>query len=113
MAVTPDQITAWANGIGLARCVGEEFVQQFGRLPNSIPELEQWGDSTGRRASGNWTCLGSGGGTGPTPIPPGTPPGGIPGIGGGGDMFGQITAFVKANPIPSAIVAYLLFFRRR
>ncbi len=110
MAVSPEQIAAWARGIGLAQCVGEEFVQQFGRLPNSEDDLNSWGNSTGRRSStGSWTCKGSAPAPGPGPAPGPTP--GLPG--GSGDIFGQIISLVKANPIPAAVVGYLLLSRRR
>lgn len=57
---TASQIATWSANIGIQEtCVGHAFVKQFGRLPNSIAELDTWGDSTGRHnaASGAWSCL--------------------------------------------------------
>lgn len=118
--VTPEQIDAWARGIGLPRCVGEEFVAQYSRLPQSIPELENWGNSTGRRnpSTGVWTCKGIIAVPPTPPPPPATtpPPAATPsgnGTNGGtgpGTGFDPI-AWVKANPIPAAIIAFLLLRR--
>lgn len=54
---TPDQIAAWARGIGLPQCLGEEFVAQYGRLPQTLDEFVGWGNRTGHRHSdGTWSC---------------------------------------------------------
>ncbi|MBI4424349.1 MAG: hypothetical protein HY554_11505 [Elusimicrobia bacterium] len=48
----------WTRNMGIHACVGDAFCAQFGRLPQSLPELEQWGNGTGRRNARNkeWTC---------------------------------------------------------
>ncbi len=54
---TEAEIWGWANAVGVPTCVGDEFVGAYGRLPQSIPELVNWGDSVGIRDpnSGNWS----------------------------------------------------------
>src|SRR5262245_26203151 len=69
-------IETWARGIVLPTCVGIGFVNQNGYLPRNIPELESWGNATGRRnpATGAWTCRAEDGALRATPTgSPGTP----------------------------------------
>jgi hypothetical protein len=58
MAVPMSDIDTWARGIVLPTCVGIGFVNTNGYLPRNIPELEGWGNATGRRnpSTGAWTC---------------------------------------------------------
>ena len=101
--VTQAQATSWAANLSIAECVGREFVEGYGRLPQSIPEINEWGSRTGRQqGDGSWMCFGpgsgitqgNGGGDGkpfypgethpvsastppsPSPLPPGEPPSG-------------------------------------
>lgn len=101
---TQAEIVIWAKGIGLSTCIGTEFNAQFGRLPNTLPELVNWGNSTGRRnqADGTWSCKGTGGG------------GGDGGGGGTSDIIQQITDFIKENPllVGGALVVLLLLKRK-
>ncbi|MDE2097975.1 MAG: hypothetical protein KGL39_12050 [Patescibacteria group bacterium] len=51
------QIQQWANGIGLNVCIGQDFAAAYGRLPNSLDELNTWGMSSGHRhGDGSWSC---------------------------------------------------------
>lgn len=117
MGCSEQEKTAWANGIGLAKCIADEFCAQYGRLPASIAELDSWGNSTGRRTAAGWVCLGTsppaGNGT-PVPGTPSIPTPSTPTIPGtGGDIFNQALAWAKANPIPTAVIALFLIFRKR
>ena len=56
--VSNEQIQAWANGLQLPRCIGDDFVGEHGRLPESTAELCAWANTTGRRTpDGQWHCL--------------------------------------------------------
>lgn len=107
-------ITQWANNIGLPVCVGELFVAENGRLPATLPELVNWGNTTGRRnpTTQVWNC---GPRTGGATLPGGTVT--RPGTGGiGGDLGGivqQVTGLIQQYPIPAAVVGFLLLRRRR
>lgn len=93
MACDAASVHAWAVGIGLPDCIGQEFCNQFGHLPASISELDNWGSSTGRKTATGWACLGGGGGTTPpAQTTPGTTilPGGDSGTSG-------IYKFVETN----------------
>ena len=55
--VSQAAINQWAANIGVPACVGSLFVQQFGRLPGNVPELDSWGDGAGyHHPDGSWTC---------------------------------------------------------
>lgn len=122
---TPDEITTWAQGIGLARCVGQEFVDEHGYLPRTLDELVTWGNSTGRRnpGTGGWQCLG--GSAPPPPTGGGNPPpagGGPPMVGGNPPSVGTPSAFdlndwIQKNPLLAVggalLIGMLLFGRRR
>ncbi|MDE3075806.1 MAG: IPT/TIG domain-containing protein, partial [Chloroflexota bacterium] len=66
---TSAEVWAWSIGIGLPPCIGDEFVGDHGgRLPQTLDELNGWGNSTGLRDSGgNWHCS-------PTLAAPQSPP---------------------------------------
>ena len=50
-------IQAWAAGISLPVCVGQAFCTDHGRLPQSIQELNSWGDANGmHKSDGSWVC---------------------------------------------------------
>ncbi len=56
-SVTAAQKASWAASIGLPVCIADAFVAQKGRLPATLDELDQWGNSTGHRhADGSWSC---------------------------------------------------------
>lgn len=75
MACDSASVQAWASGIGVPACIGTAFCAKYGRLPNSVDELDSWGDSAGYRQGGNWTCTPSGGtGSGSGSPPSGTTP---------------------------------------
>ncbi len=51
------EVRDWAQGIGLPVTWGFRFVDFFGRLPNSIPELESWRPQVGTRNSAGQWCI--------------------------------------------------------
>ena len=55
---TEAEVWGWAQSIGLDPCIGFQFEGVYGRLPNSIPELDSWGNSVHLRDpnTGNWSC---------------------------------------------------------
>jgi hypothetical protein len=107
-------IEQWARGIGLATCVGVAFVNERGRLPQSIPELEQWGNATGRRnpATLEWTCRAED--ATPRAGGVGAPPG--PVVPGGADPFSGIGNWLTQGNnglIALAAVGAILLLRQR
>lgn len=63
-------IGAWARSLGLPDCIGQAFCAQFGRLPRSLDELNNWGMQRGyRQSNGVWGCTPSA-----PPLPPVPPP---------------------------------------
>ena len=66
MACDSGSIQAWSSGIGLPTCIGQAFCAAYGRLPQSLSELVNWGNSSGYRnpSNGVWTCTPSSGGGG-------------------------------------------------
>lgn len=54
---TSGQIAAWAGSINVPVCVGTLFVNDFGRLPSSLDEMNAWGTAKGiRQSNGIWAC---------------------------------------------------------
>ncbi len=56
---TVAEVWQWAQNTGLPACIGDQFEGAFGRLPNSVTELESWGNSQGLRnaSNGSWSCV--------------------------------------------------------
>lgn len=96
-------VQVWANGIQLPTCVGTSFCGAYGRLPQSIPELTDWGTKAGyRNASGAWSC----GGTGAAATGSGTPSTSIlPTSGAAGLNLQQLL-------IPGAVLAAVLLLKK-
>ncbi|MDE3076196.1 MAG: hypothetical protein KGJ86_12280 [Chloroflexota bacterium] len=56
---TEAEILGWAQGIGLPVCIGDEFAGDHGgRLPQSLDELDSWGNNKGLRnpSTTAWSC---------------------------------------------------------
>lgn len=104
MACDAASVHAWAVGIGLPDCVGQEFCAQFGRLPATISELDNWGTSTGRKTATGWKCLG--GSPSSTPASPILP---------GGDIFtSNIYKFVETNwPLLLGVGAAYMLLKKK
>lgn len=88
---TAQEIQTWATNIGLDVCIGELFAAEHnGKLPLNNTELCQWAHSTGRRSpDGVWICKSAM----PSPLPWST----------------LATNWIKSNPIPAAVIAFVLF----
>lgn len=83
---TASSVQTWAAGIGLPVCIANGYCNEnAGYLPQTLQQLENWGNNSGRRSpSGAWTCkpgdstlTGTVGGGG---LP-------LPGGGGGGSII--------------------------
>lgn len=102
MACDTASVASWAGPMAVPTCVGTAFCAQYGRLPNSINELDTWGDATGYRVGGSsWTCTPSANPGSGQPNDKATTPV-IVAKGSGSIGFSGITAFVKANPVLTA-----------
>ena len=49
LAVPMEEIERWAKGIGFPTAVGEAFVRERGRLPQTLSEFEEWLNAKGWR----------------------------------------------------------------
>ena len=67
---TPAMVWEWSRNVGLPACIGDQFVGSHGgRLPSSVAELDNWGNSVGLRdtSTTNWSCAPTLAAPGPLP----------------------------------------------
>ena len=110
MACDPASVHEWAVSIGLQDCIGQEFCNQFGHLPATISELDNWGTSTGRKTATGWQCLGGGPSPASPPLAPSKPL--LP----AGDAFtSNIYKFIETNwpLLVGAGAVYLLILKKK
>lgn len=53
-ACSAASIAQWAQGIHLSTTVGQDFCNDFGRLPASLSDLTTWGQQKGYLVNGAW-----------------------------------------------------------
>lgn len=115
MACSDGDISNWAKGIKLPTCIGAAFCAQYGRLPNSIDELNSWGDASGYHHGATWTCSPSGNPGSGQPGDKVTVGGSVGGSASAGVSLGGLGKWAETNPILAAgilgVLGYALFAR--